>query len=58
MQKQTENEVEDLELVEQPEIDLCPECGEHSEFYQDGKYLASECCGARPYNLDPDLEDR
>lgn len=35
------------------EIDICPECGEHAEFDEEG---LSECCGVRPYNPDPDLD--
>lgn len=32
----------------QPDIDICPECGEHAEFDEDG----SSCCGAPPYQGD------
>lgn len=38
----------------QPDIDICSECGEHAEFNEDG----SECCGAKPINTDPELEER
>lgn len=34
--------------LDQPEIDLCPACGEHAAFDEGG----SECCGAKPYNVD------
>jgi hypothetical protein len=34
------------------EIDICRECGEHTEF-EEGE---SECCGARAYESDPDTD--
>lgn len=36
----------------QPEIDICSECGEHTEFNEEG----SECCGANPIDPDPDID--
>lgn len=32
----------------EPECDICPSCGEHAGFDEDG----SECCGAKPYSVD------
>lgn len=42
------------EQTNQPEIDICADCGEHAEFGDEG----SECCGAGAINTDPDLEER
>lgn len=39
--------------MNQPDIDICPACGEHAEFDEDG---VSECCGECPYNSDPDVD--
>lgn len=36
----------------QPDIDICSECGEHAQWDEWG----SNCCGAKPYNTDPDLD--
>ncbi len=36
----------------QPDIDICSACGEHAEFDDNG----SNCCGARPYDTDPDID--
>ncbi len=36
----------------QPDVDICPECGEHAEFGEEG----SECCGAGAYQTDPDTD--
>lgn len=36
----------------QPDCDICPDCGEHAEFDEDGGF---ECCGAGPYNVDCEL---
>ena len=33
--------------------DICQDCKEHTEFDEDG---LSECCGATPYNMDPDID--
>jgi hypothetical protein len=35
------------------DCDLCPECGEHSEF---DNRIGESCCGCRPYDLDPDTD--
>jgi len=35
--------------MNQPEIDICSECGEHAEFDENG----SNCCGASPIDPDP-----
>lgn len=41
--------------MRQPDIDICPDCGEHAEFDENG----SECCGAGPYQADyDDYNDR
>ena len=39
--------------MRQPDIDLCRECGEHTSFDEEG---LSECCGAKPYDTDPDID--
>lgn len=39
--------------MEQPDIDICSSCGEHTEF-EEGQ---SNCCGAKPYDSDPDDVD-
>ena len=40
--------------LQQPEIDICPRCGEHAEFVlDDDKLFESVCCGARPIDVDP-----
>jgi hypothetical protein len=36
-----------------PDIDICSSCGEHTEFDEEGK---SDCCGAAPYDTDPDTD--
>ena len=36
----------------QPDIDICSECGEHTEFNES----ESECCGAGAYDTDPDID--
>jgi hypothetical protein len=36
----------------QPDIDICRDCGEHAEFDENG----SNCCGAGPYDSDPDTD--
>lgn len=42
-------------MTEQPDLDICSECGEHTEF---DEYGYSECCGAGVYDSDPDpVED-
>ncbi len=38
--------------MSQPDIDICRECGEHAEFDESG----SNCCGAKPYDTDPDTD--
>ena len=35
-----------------PDCDICKDCGEHTEFDENG----SECCGAGPMNTDPDVD--
>lgn len=40
--------------MSQPEIDICPECKEHAEF--DEESGESNCCGAKPYNTDPEID--
>lgn len=37
---------------QEPECDLCSACGEHADFDEEG----SNCCGARPYDTDPDID--
>lgn len=39
--------------MNQPDIDICPACGEHAEFDEQGE---SECCGECPYDSDPDID--
>jgi len=34
------------------ECDICSECGEHAEFDEH----ESECCGAKIYDTDPDVD--
>lgn len=41
--------------MNEPDIDICPACGEHAEF-DDGDASGSSCCGAKPYDTDPDLD--
>lgn len=36
----------------QPDIDICPECGEHAEFDENG----STCCGVGPIDTDPGVD--
>lgn len=36
-----------------PDIDICSECGEHAEFSEEE---GSNCCGASPYDTDPDYD--
>lgn len=40
--------------MSQPDIDICPACGEHAEFDEDTG--ESECCGSAPYDSDPDVD--
>lgn len=37
---------------EQPDIDICSQCGEHTEFSEEG----SDCCGAKAIDTDPDID--
>jgi hypothetical protein len=37
-----------------PVCDICTECGEHAEF--DKGTGESNCCGAGPYDSDPDID--
>lgn len=40
----------------QPNIDICKECGEHAEFEDTDDGCVSTCCGASPYDTDPDVD--
>lgn len=40
-----------------PEYDICSSCGEHAEFgNEEDDSFVSNCCGASPYNSDPDVD--
>ena len=43
-------------MSDQPEIDLCGECGEHAEFEKTDDGFISNCCGVGPFNVDPDTD--
>jgi len=36
-----------------PEIDFCSACNEHAAFWWDDTEWLSECCAARPVEVDP-----
>lgn len=38
------------------DCDICSECGEHTEFEETDGGGASSCCGAKPYDTDPDVD--
>jgi Zn ribbon nucleic-acid-binding protein len=40
--------------MNQPEVDICPDCKEHADFEWDEENEAwySECCGGKAYGLD------
>lgn len=40
--------------MSQPDCDVCSCCKEHAEF--DVETGESNCCGAPPYDTDPDLD--
>jgi hypothetical protein len=39
----------------QTDFDICSECGEHAEFEETDDGCVSNCCGAKPYDTDPDI---
>lgn len=39
-----------------PDIDICAECGEHSEFEETDDGWTSSCCGATAVDPDPDID--
>lgn len=43
--------------MKQPDIDICSACKDHAEFEEtDDGECVSNCCGARAYNTDPDID--
>lgn len=42
--------------MREPDIDICSDCGEHAEFEETEKGCQSVCCGAKPYDTDPDVD--
>lgn len=43
-----------MKMIYNNDCDICRECGEHCEF--DEETNESNCCGAPPYDMDPDLD--
>lgn len=46
------NDLKMIPIEDQPDIDICSSCGEHTDF-EDG---VSSCCGAGAYDSDPDID--
>lgn len=39
-----------------PDCDVCSSCNDHCEFEDTEDGYFSNCCGAKPYDSDPDVD--